>query len=159
MLFMNLLSLLLLLLLLFLSFFFPFLFWLCLFFGGFFFILAFCLLLLTLLNLFWSQMNFLFLLLSLIISFLLLLFHFVLNDVGPILKVESCGELEVELNCSTLVLSLENVEKLDINFRAIKSTVSFINFVWLSKLLKSFFKCRFCDIPVLNVTQVFLRPS
>lgn len=67
-----------------------------------------------------------------------LLFLRFLDIFGPVLQVESDGELKIELDCPALVFSLEDVSEFHIDFGAVEGAISFIDFVVLSKLLESF---------------------
>jgi len=64
-----------------------------------------------------------------------------------ILQVESDWELEIKLDCSALMLSLECIVDLDIDLWSIESTISGVDCPWFTKLIKSTFKCSFCFVP------------
>lgn len=111
------------------------------------------------LNFFRSQMYFFFLILFLfLLTFCLFLFMLLLlNFFASELKVESCRQLEIQLNCSALMFSSEHIEQFDIDFRAVESSISFIQFIRLSELFKSSFQLRFSLVPIINATQILLR--
>jgi hypothetical protein len=50
------------------------------------------------------------------------------------LEVESNWKLEIELASTTLMLSAESIEELEINFGTIKGSITLINFKLLSEL-------------------------
>ena len=88
-------------------------------------------------------MNFLFLSflsLALFFPFVMFLFFLVMDYVCSVLKVKSDRELEVKLNSTTLMLSAEDIKQFDIDFRTIESSVTFIELVGTTKLLKTFFE-------------------
>jgi hypothetical protein len=76
-----------------------------------------------------------------------------------ILKLESFGQLEIELNGSTLMGSFESIEYMNIDFRAIESSISRIKFPGVSKLIEAGFKCLLCFIPDSDLTQKLLGSS
>lgn len=117
------------------------------------FFLLFSSLFFSLLNFFWGQFNFFFLLFVLVL-FLMLFF---LNLFGSVLKIKSDWKLEVKLTGSALMLSSESIEKFEINFWTVESSISFVNFVFFSEFVKSVFKLRFSNFPIFKFTQIFLR--
>jgi len=116
-------------------------------------LLLFSSLFLSLFNFFWSQFDFLFFL----FIFLFLFGFFFFNLFSSVLKVESNWKLEVKLTGSTLMLSSESIKKFKIDFWAIESSISLVDFVFFSELVESVFKLRFGNFPIFKFTQIFLR--
>lgn len=52
---------------------------------------------------------------------------------GSVLQVESNRQLEIKLNCATLVFPSKSIEQFGIDFGTIESPVSFVYFVLFSK--------------------------
>lgn len=118
----------------------------------FFIFLFICSLFFSLFNLFWGQFDFFFFFIFLFI------FRSIFFDLlWSVLKIESGRKLEIKLACSALMLSSESIEKFEINFRSIKSTISFINFVLFSKLIKCVLKLWLSNIPFFKLAQIFFR--
>jgi hypothetical protein len=69
--------------------------------------------------------------------FLLLFGLFFFNFLGSELEVESDWKLEIELASTALMLSAESIEELEINFGAIKSSISLVDLKFFSKLSQS----------------------
>jgi hypothetical protein len=51
------------------------------------------------------------------------------------LEVEPNWKLEINLNCSTLMLTFQSVKDLDINLWSIESSITWVKHPWLSKLI------------------------
>ena len=73
------------------------------------------------------------------------------------LQVESNWELEIKLNCTALMRSLQSVINFDVNLRSVECTTTSINFPWSSKIVKSFGKSTFSFIPKSIISKSILR--
>ena len=73
------------------------------------------------------------------------------------LQVKSNRQLEVQLDSSTLVSSLQSIIHLYVNLRSIKCSISCIEFPRLSILVQSLFKSCLSLIPELFVSQLIFR--
>ena len=93
--------------------------------------------------------SFLFLFFFFFLFLLSLLLLLMMDLLGSVLKVKPCWKLEIKLYCTTLMLSIENIKQFNIDFRSIESSISFINFIFFSKLFQSLMKLSFCYLPIL----------
>lgn len=75
---------------------------------------------------------------------------------SSILKVKSDGKLEVELDSSALVGSLEGIVKLDVDLRTVECTVSVFGGPFFSELIQGFGQSLLRLVPDLDLSQVFL---
>ncbi len=71
-------------------------------------------------------------------------------------KVKSNGSLEIKLNCSTLMRSLQSVEQFNVNFRSIKSTIFRVFFPRFTKSIQSLFQLVFCLLPNVIISKVII---
>ena len=74
-----------------------------------------------------------------------------------ILQIKSQRQLEIKLNSAALMPSLEHIHQFHINFRSIKSSVSFVHPVLPSKFVQSLFQLSFSLLPFRKFTKVFFR--
>lgn len=70
-----------------------------------------------------------------------------------ILKIEPYRQLEIQLDCSALVLTFKGILYFDVNFWALKCTVSGIQFPLFSIFFQS------CFEHILSVVPHFFRPN
>lgn len=76
-----------------------------------------------------------------------------------VLKVESNGQLEVELNGATLLCSTKSIINYYINFRTVKCSVTLVQLPRFSVLIKSSLKLWFCFLPLLISPHWIFRSS
>ena len=76
---------------------------------------------------------------------------------SSILQIESYGQLEIQLDCTALMFTLENVSQLNIYFGTIESSISFVYFVIYLKYIQSLSQLTLSLIPFLQPTQIFSR--
>ena len=67
--------------------------------------------------------------------------------------------MKIKLDCSTLMLSLIDVQQLDIYLWPVEGSIPFINLIISVKLRQGLFKLILSNVPLLNVAKVFLWPS
>ena len=80
------------------------------------------------------------------------------GSLALVLQVESDWQLEVELNCAALMASSKGIIDLDINLGSIESTLSLIEFPWLSIGIQCILKSFLRDVPKRVITQTLVWP-
>lgn len=60
-----------------------------------------------------------------------------------VLQVESNWELEIKLNCSALMRSVQRIENFDINLWSVESSITRVEFPWLSEGVECVLKTLF----------------
>jgi len=73
---------------------------------------------------------------------------FISSTFSLVLQVEANWELEVTLNCTTLVGTLHSIENFDVDLWTIESAISSVDLPWLSAFVKSIFECFFGLVPL-----------
>ena len=96
------------------------------------------------------------LLLFVVLSRVLLLFGCAL---GLVLHVEADGQVEIALNGTALVLALECVEDLDVDFGAVESTITCVDSPGTTETVQRSFKSSFCFVPKVFTSESILRTS
>ena len=76
-----------------------------------------------------------------------------------ILQVESNRLLEIDLDSSALVLSLQSIIDLNVDLWPIECTITVIIGPGSAKFVQGFLKSRLCDIPLLLSAKTVLRSS
>lgn len=79
------------------------------------------------------------------------------SSLGLILQVEADGLLEVDLDRTTLVLSLEGVINLHVDLWAVEGTVTMVESPRLTECVKCFFKSSFSLVPKFIGSEPILR--
>lgn len=75
------------------------------------------------------------------------------------LEVETNRQLEIQLDGSALVGSLQRVVDFNIDFRTVESTITWVKFPGLSILIECLFECSFSLIPQFFISQSISRSS
>jgi len=86
-------------------------------------------------------------------------FSLVAGGICLVLQIESNGELEIQLDSSTLMSTLQGIIHLDVNLGAIKSAISRVKLPWLSKFVQSIFESFLCSVPKLFTSKAFFWPG
>lgn len=79
--------------------------------------------------------------------------------ISLVLKVEPDWKLEIELNGTALMWSLQGIKYFDVDLRTVEGTVSWVKLPRLAKLIKCSLKSSLCLVPNLISTETCLRPS
>lgn len=86
-----------------------------------------------------------------------LLLNFGAALLASVLEVEADRELEVKLDRSALVRSVESVVQLDIDFRAVESAIALLDRPLLAEFIESLCERLLCLVPNLDFSQEFFR--
>jgi len=81
------------------------------------------------------------------------------GGIGFVLEIETDRQLEVELDSTALMWSLESIEDFDINLGAVECTIGWVNFPWLAELIECIGQSFLCFVPKLLTSKTFLWSS
>lgn len=79
------------------------------------------------------------------------------STLSLVLKVESNGELEITLDGTTLVLSAQSIEHLDIDLGAVEGTITVVVGPWASKSIESLPKSFLSFVPFFFGAETLFR--
>ena len=78
------------------------------------------------------------------------------REIRFVVEVESLGQLEVELDGGTLVLSAKRVFDLDVDLRAVEGAVALFKLPGEAKLVQTLLQLRFRAVPGLDLAEEVL---
>jgi len=78
------------------------------------------------------------------------------NGFGSVLEVKTDWILEIQLNSTTLMCSLKSIVHFYVNLWSIESTIRWVEFPWLSKLVECLFESCFGFVPKRLFSDSFL---
>jgi len=78
-------------------------------------------------------------------------------SIGLVLEVESNWKLEIELNGTALMSSLQGIVNLNIDLWSIEGTISGIQLPWLAELIQSRFKSSLGLVPKCFISESLFR--